>query len=37
MFGVDVRNNVKILEKMIKGVRREIVDKAIDITQDSRI
>jgi len=24
MFGVDVRNNVKILEKMIKGVRREI-------------
>jgi len=31
MAGVDVKSDVKILEKMTEDVRREIVDKAIEI------
>jgi len=31
MVGVDVRSDVKILEKMVEDARREIIDKAINI------
>lgn len=31
IFGVNVRSDVKILKKMVEDVRKEIVDKAIEI------
>jgi hypothetical protein len=35
IVGVDVGSDVRILEKTIENVRREIVDKATKIIQDS--